>query len=615
MSTSQTTISIPYWLTNGAGWQVSSQGSCRVTVTRNYGNDYATVSTYWGYCSPGGSQAAVTCSISIGGTTKSEQLFGTTVHSAGTWYYANGTTFTVKVSDSAGSLTANVYMRLGSGTSGMQSSTASASLSYDSRGETTPSVDKTSVALGESVIITANPYSSGFSHELFYSLDGGKTTTSITTLAAGTTSYTWTVPTSLATQMTSSTSTAITIVCDTYNGSSKVGSSKTCSFTATVPESYVPTIDSVSITEATAGLASQFGVFIQTRSTLRIVATASGSNGSTISSCSISVGGSTYSGTTVTTGVLNQSGPIGVAVTVTDSRGRTATANETITVYAYASPAITAAIVTRATSEGAASEEGTYALCNYAYSITDVNSKNTHSFKIQYLSGEAWVDLATYTDYEKAGTYLSTLTFSVDSSHQFRFVVSDFFNTYTIERTMDISFALINFGENGHSLAIGMHSPNDSHFDVNLPTRIKQNASAEANLSLESNISLSDLARQTIGKLMYPVGSIYINTTGTNPGAQFGGTWEQFGQGRTLIGAGTGNDGSTSMSFTVNSTGGAYQHTLTKDEMPDQMIGYKSGGYGLTSSAYYKGLQWVGSSTPFDLLPPYVTVYMFKRIA
>ena len=35
---------------------------------------------------------------------------------------------------------------------------------------------------------------------------------------------------------------------------------------------------------------------------------------------------------------------------------------------------------------------------------------------------------------------------------------------------------------------------------------------------------------------------------------------EQFGQGRTLIGQGTGNDGSTSMSFTANSTGGSYKH-------------------------------------------------------
>lgn len=57
---------------------------------------------------------------------------------------------------------------------------------------------------------------------------------------------------------------------------------------------------------------------------------------------------------------------------------------------------------------------------------------------------------------------------------------------------------------------------------------------------------------------IFPVGAVYISTTSTNPSTYFGGTWVQFGQGRTLIGAGTGNDGSTSMSFTAMATGGKY---------------------------------------------------------
>lgn len=60
---------------------------------------------------------------------------------------------------------------------------------------------------------------------------------------------------------------------------------------------------------------------------------------------------------------------------------------------------------------------------------------------------------------------------------------------------------------------------------------------------------------------MYPVGSVYITTDKNNPGNFIGGTWEQFGQGRTLIGEGTGNDGSTSMSFTANHKGGSYKNT------------------------------------------------------
>lgn len=74
--------------------------------------------------------------------------------------------------------------------------------------------------------------------------------------------------------------------------------------------------------------------------------------------------------------------------------------------------------------------------------------------------------------------------------------------------------------------------------------------------------------KKDIVDLIYPVGSIYISMNSTNPSTLFGGTWEAFGQGRVLIGAGTGNDGSTSLSFTAGSTGGEYKHTLSVSEMP-----------------------------------------------
>ena len=75
--------------------------------------------------------------------------------------------------------------------------------------------------------------------------------------------------------------------------------------------------------------------------------------------------------------------------------------------------------------------------------------------------------------------------------------------------------------------------------------------------------------KKDIVDLIYPVGSIYISMNSTNPSTLFGGTWEAFGQGRVLIGAGTGNDGNTSLSFPAGFTGGEYKHYLTTSEMPD----------------------------------------------
>ena len=625
MSVTQTTINIPYWLTNGPGWQTSNQGSCRVTVTRNYGNDKARIETYWGYCSPGGSQAAVNCIINVNGTVRNEQLFGPTVHNAGAWYYANGTGFDVPVSDSAGSVSISVYMIVNTGSSGQQSSTASGSLSYDSRGETTPSVNKTSADIGTSVTITTKPYVSSFSHKLYYSTDGGKSKVSIGTVASGTTTKAWTIPTSLASQIPNDTSMLITIVCETYNGSSKVGGNKTCTLTATVPSTYKPSISSVSISEATAGLASQFGVYVQTKSTLKIVTSASGSNGSTIKSVSVSCDGFTYSGTTVTTGTISSSGNISIVVTATDSRGRTATSTKTVNVVAYSAPAITQSTVTRANSSGTASDEGTYALFNYAYSIINVNNRNTHTFSIQYKSGSSWVTLVTYTDYVKSGKYLSTRTFDVNSAFDFRFIVTDYFGSYTIEKSIDISFALMNFGANGHSMAVGMQSPNDSYFDLNLPARIRQA------INLMGNLTLGTLAKQAIGKFIYPVGSVISNTTGTNPGTQFGGTWEQFAQGRVLIGAGTGNDGSTSMTFTANGEGGEYTHLLTSDELAphnhsvNNFVINSTGGHHISvGSGSGVVSYWTNGNAHTDMskggkshnnVQPYKAVFYWRRVS
>lgn len=77
---------------------------------------------------------------------------------------------------------------------------------------------------------------------------------------------------------------------------------------------------------------------------------------------------------------------------------------------------------------------------------------------------------------------------------------------------------------------------------------------------------LTSLINTTIDNTInsiYPIGSVYISLTETNPGTYLKGTWEQFGQGRTLIGEGTGNDGSNIMKFTAGSTGGNYEHNHT----------------------------------------------------
>lgn len=128
---------------------------------------------------------------------------------------------------------------------------------------------------------------------------------------------------------------------------------------------------------------------------------------------------------------------------------------------------------------------------------------------------------------------------------------------------------------------------------------------------------------------IYPLGSVYTTLTNTNPGTFLKGTWEQFAQGRTLVGEGTGNDGTDTQTFEINSTGGEYKHKLTVDEMPNHTHKLQfRGGQGTQpndpyaddkpmlqgSNDYGKNVDNTGGDGSHNNVQPYVTVYFWKRV-
>lgn len=149
-------------------------------------------------------------------------------------------------------------------------------------------------------------------------------------------------------------------------------------------------------------------------------------------------------------------------------------------------------------------------------------------------------------------------------------------------------------------------------------TTTKQELTALINTTIDSTVNS-----------IYPVGSVYTSLTNTNPGTFLRGTWEQFAQGRTLVGEGTGNDGTDSQTFEINSNGGEYKHTLTVDEIPSHTHKLQfRGGQGIQpndpyaddkpmlqgSSNYGKNIDTTGGNGSHNNVQPYVTVYFWKRI-
>lgn len=123
----------------------------------------------------------------------------------------------------------------------------------------------------------------------------------------------------------------------------------------------------------------------------------------------------------------------------------------------------------------------------------------------------------------------------------------------------------------------------------------------------------------------HPVGSIYQSTVSTNPAALFGGTWEAI-EGRFLLAKGG--------EYAAGSMGGEAVHKLTTSEMPSHNHTFsKSVGWPLDNDT---GLEWdvvytsnsdgpytfwssttsyAGGGQAHNNMPPYLTVYMWKRTA
>lgn len=326
---------------------------------------------------------------------------------------------------------------------------------------TNPSLSKSTVEMGTSVTVNLPRATSSFTHNISYRF--GDSTGTISSNAG--TSASWSVPLTLAEQIKNSTSGTGTITVQTKNGSSVIGS-KTLNITLTVPESVKPSITAQTVTEGTTGIADKFGSFVQSKSTFNVSVNASGAYGSEIVSYRTDIEGRQFSGNPCLTGTVTGSGDIEIISTVTDSRGRSESVTKTVSVIGYNPPGIATSSVRR-TSDNSLS-----GICEYNYEISSLGAKNDKSFKIQYLSGSTWKDLASFTDYAKTGSVTTGEIFGVDSTTKVRFVAKDYFSEVSIEREVGPTFTLINFGTGGTSIALGMVSGNQPKTIQNALTQV-----------------------------------------------------------------------------------------------------------------------------------------------
>lgn len=144
---------------------------------------------------------------------------------------------------------------------------------------------------------------------------------------------------------------------------------------------------------------------------------------------------------------------------------------------------------------------------------------------------------------------------------------------------------------------------------------------------------------------IYPVGSIYMSTSATNPTNFFGGTWVAWGAGRVPVGfnGGDGNFNSSektggsktiniehnhglsnaraavgradSSLATMSYTSGGNPHNVYFDREFSYYGGISGGSKHATDTSLIYGNTNNGGSTAASVLQPYITCYMWKRTA
>lgn len=334
-----------------------------------------------------------------------------------------------------------------------------------------------------------------------------------------------------------------------------------------------PILGAVSYADANTATVAVTGdnqVIVQRQSDLQVTFTAAtAQKGATITGYEATFAGVTKSASSVVTldfGKVDVSSDMPLVFTVTDSRGLKTSTTLTVKVEPWWNP--TSTIDLKRLNNF---EPETHVTATAWYASLDAKNDVTISAKYRKAgSSDAWSTITLANGVE------STVTCERDYAYEWQITTDD------------------KLGSTTQNLTLGRGIP--TFFIDTKKSSVGVNCFPTAN----GVFQLGDNAFFTAAGA-YPVGAIYLSVTDTDPATLFGGTWERIG-GRFLLGA---DD-----TYTAGSTGGEAEHTLTIDEMPKHNHEIDN----LNASGNVQTM-YAGGSQPHNNMPPYLAVFMWKRVS
>ena len=332
----------------------------------------------------------------------------------------------------------------------------------------TATLSSNSVTCGGSVTLNIVADKTTYTHK--YKLSWGTNMeTSLTDVAAGTTSVTISIPDSWANQIPNATSKGSgTLTLETYNGSTKIGTYTITGLTFNVRTDAVPTFGTCTAYVARTINGTTYpsvgtNIWVQNKCGMRVTGSAAGALGSSISSIEVSLSGyndnshkTTVNAATFdwTSGLLTVSGTCTITIKATDSRGRIATKTANITIQPYNKPNGTLT-VKRVNAGGTVDPLGTYATYEKTSNFTTVGN-NSMTVTLTSQGNSA-------TNPANSGNLLpsSRQTFGQTQEYTISMTMVDAFETVTIQTVLPTAQFMVFVNANGDRIAF-MKATNDS---------------------------------------------------------------------------------------------------------------------------------------------------------
>lgn len=349
---------------------------------------------------------------------------------------------------------------------------------------TTPGIG--GVTMGETAHISLPRASSGFTHTLRY-VFGGAAETIATGVATG---YDWLVPESLAAQIPNTASGKGTLTCETYSGSTLIGT-KSVTFTASVPGSMKPAVLSgwAAVTYDNSGTAAEnMAAWVQGYSKAK--ATFDGSKvtcrqGAGVSKFSITYLGKTTAGNPCRTETISVTGAT-VRCTVTDSRGLTAWEDFNIALLEYAPPALVGADLFRSDGEGAAADGGAHIAGVARVRYSELGGLNSVTLKGYWKSVGGGYGAGETLTVGAVGLVTGNVEISADRSYIALLVLTDSLgNTARYEENIPTEKVAFHLKEGGKGAAFGKAAETEGVLELAEDWHLKLTGATDLNAAAE----------------------------------------------------------------------------------------------------------------------------------